>query len=357
MAESNLPKSHLSIGAGRHPVQPRRVSLSVLPFVSVVMAVRDEAAYIEATLRAIFDQDYAGDLEVVVADGGSTDGTLDILEEWASKERRLTVINNPEGVVGAGLNRAIEMSTGEVLVRCDGHAELPLDYVGRAVRTLRQTGVANVGGRQLPVGNSPVQKAIAAAMGYQMVVGNARFRRSKRAGPADTVYLGVFEREALDRVGGFDPGLVRNQDYELNHRLRKAGEVVWFDPGLSVNYRPRSGLRALWRQYLDYGRWKRKMLAGNPGALAIRQLAAPALTLGLAGSIIGGLAGRAGWWILPALYGALVVGITLTELIKRPDPAALLLPAVIPIIHLGWGIGFLFLPVRRRRTLPEEGPG
>ena len=337
---------------------PRKeVRLSELPHVSVVMAVRNEAAHLEATLRAVFDQDYEGGLEVVVADGRSTDGTLAILRRCASEDSRLKVIDNPDMGVATGLNRAIGAACGQVLVRCDGHAELAPDYVRLAVGLLEETGAANVGGRQDAVGTSALERAIAIAMNSPAAAGAARFRHSSAAGPADTVYLGVFDSQALEEVGGFDPTLVRNQDYELNHRLRQAGRLVWFDPRLAVAYHPRSSLRALWRQYLDYGRWKRVMLLRNPGALRLRQLAPPALVTGLVASAIGAVVGVPFWWTPPAAYGMLVAANTLSEAIRRRDRAAWLLTSVMPAMHLAWGIGFLFVPAGRRGAIPVEGPG
>lgn len=321
------------------------------------MAVRNEAAHLEATLRAVFDQDYEGGLEVVVADGRSTDGTLAILRRRASEDSRLKVVDNPELAVGPGLNRAIGAAGGQILVRCDGHAELAPDYVRLAVGLLEETGAANVGGRQDAVGTGVLQRAIAIATNSPAAAGTARFRYSSVAGPADTVYLGVFDRQALDEVGGFDPDLVRNQDFELNHRLRESGHLVWFDPRLAVTYHPRTGLRALWTQYLDYGRWKRVMLLRNPGALRLRQLAPPALVIGLIATAVGATIGVPFWWIPPAGYGMLIAVNTLSERIRRRDRAAWLLAAVMPAMHLAWGIGFLFVPAGRRRTAPVEGSG
>ena len=320
------------------------------------MAVRNEAADLETTLRAVFDQDYEGRLEVVVADGRSTDGTVAILRRCAAEDSRLKVIDNPDLGVGAGLNRAIDAAGGQVMVRCDGHAEFAPDYVRTAVGLLEETGAANVGGRQDAVGTSTLQRAIAIAMNSPAAAGTARFRYSSVAGPADTVYLGVFDRQALEDAGGFDPALLRNQDFELNHRLRQSGHVVWFDPRLAVTYRPRTSLRALWRQYLDYGRWKRVMLLRNPSSLALRQLAPPALVTGLIASAIGATLGVPFWWIPPAAYGMLIAVNTLSETIRRRDRAAWLLTAVMPAMHLAWGIGFLFVPAGGRRTTPVEGP-
>ena len=321
--------------------------LSELPSVSVIIAVRNEAAHIDATLDAVFGQDYPGPIEVVVADGRSTDETPAILERRADQEPRLRVVDNPDSGVAAGLNRAIEASRGEVVVRCDGHAEPATDYVRMAVEILEQTGAATVGGRQAAVGTGLVQRSVAIAMTSPFGVGNARFRYSSAAGPTDTVYLGAFPRQVLEEVGGFDPRLRRNQDYELNYRLRRAGKLVWFDPRLRVIYRPRSSLGSLWRQYRDYGSWKRVMLIRNPGSLAVRQTAPPLLVIGMGLSAVAGTFAIPFWWLGPAAYGAFLGVATVTESIRRRDRAAGLLPLVIPTMHLAWGTGFLLFSTRR----------
>ncbi len=317
-----------------------------LPLVSVVMAVRNEAAHIGATLDAVLGQDYPGPLEVVVADGGSTDETPAILAGRAASEPRLRLVDNPDSWVASGLNRAIEASRGEILVRCDGHAEPAPDYVRLAVELLDQTGAATVGGHQRAVGATFLQRAVAIAMTSPFAVGNARFRYSKAAGPTDTVYLGAFPREVLEEIGRFDPSLKRNQDYELNYRIRRAGKLVWFDPRLRVTYRPRSSLGTLWRQYLDYGRWKRVMLVRNPGSLAVRQTAPPLLVVGLLLSALLGLIGVPLWWLVPAVYAAFLAVAAITESIRRGDRAAALLPVVMPTMHLAWGTGFLLVRTR-----------
>ena len=256
-------------------------------------------------------------------------------------EPRLLIIDNPGGHTAKGLNAAIAAASSDVIVRCDGHSELSPNYVSRAVEVLAQTGAANVGGRQAAVGTSFLQRAIAMAMTSPLGVGNSRFHYSGKPGPTDTVYLGVFQRSALDEVGGFDETLIRNQDYELNHRLRKAGHTVWFDPEMTVTYRPRSSLKTLWRQYFDYGAWKRTMLRSSPDALKARQLAPPLLLIGLVASIALFVAGRpVAAAIVPATYSAFTTLGTLVELFRRKDLAAIALPLVLPIMHLAWGLGF-----------------
>ena len=173
-------------------------------------------------------------------------------------------------------------------------------------------------------------------------VGDARYRTGGQAGPVDTVYLGVFRRAALDRVGGFDEGQVRNQDYELNWRLRASGGTVYFHPDLAVAYTPRPGLRPLWRQYWEYGTWKRVMLRKHPRSLRWRQLAPPGLIAGLVWSLVM-LVTPWPWAaaIVPGAYLAALLGAALAEGIRRRDPAALALPVVLPTMHLAWGLGFL----------------
>ncbi len=316
--------------------------MSALPAVSVVIPVRNESAAIGAAIESALSQDYAGDIEVVVADGLSNDGTREVVEALAARDGRVRLVDNPAQVTPAALNAAIAAAHGDIIVRCDAHAVLPQGYVGRAVEQLKETGAANVGGVQRAVGVTTVQKAIAMAMSSPLGVGDARYRYGGAAGATDTVYLGNFRRSAIDAVGLFDENLRRNQDYELNYRLRAAGETIWFDPGLVVDYSPRSSLGGLWRQYFDYGAGKRQMLRSHPRSLRWRQLAAPALVIGLAGSLLAPLFGPPGSaLIIPAVYAAALLTGTFSELVHHRNRAAFLFPVAVATMHIGWGVGFL----------------
>lgn len=318
------------------------------PSVSVVIPVRNEAGSIGAALASIRSQSYPGRLEVVVADGASTDGTAEVVHGLGDPAIR--VVDNPDGTTPAGLNAAIAASIGDVVVRCDAHSELPAGYIEHAVRTLLETGADNVGGVQAAKGIAPIQRAIAYAMSSKVGVGDAAFHYGGEAGPTDTVYLGVFRRAALDRVGGFDESLARNQDYELNVRIRDTGGTVWFDPGLAVTYRPRDSLGALGRQFWDYGRWKRKVLAKHPGSLRWRQTVPPAFVVSLAGSVVLLAARNPLGWIVPGAYAALTGAVAVTETVRRRDGAALFMPAALATMHASWGAGFL-------RGAPKDGRG
>lgn len=310
--------------------------------VSVVLPVRNEAAHIEAAIASILAQDYVDAIEVVVADGMSTDGTREILDQISAADGRVRRVDNPTGRTPNGLNIAIEASQGSVIVRCDGHSELPPGYVSTAVDVMTRTGAVNVGGVQQAVGITAMQRAIGYAMSSRIGVGDARFHYGGEPGEVDTVYLGVFRRDALVEVGMFDETLTRNQDYELNIRLRNNGGMIWFDPRLRVTYRPRSTLRTLWRQYFEYGTWKRRVIRMHPDSTRLRQLVPPLFVISLLGSaVLAFTPWRLLGLVIPALYAALLAIVTVAKLVTTRDWATLLLPAAVATMHVSWGLGFL----------------
>lgn len=311
------------------------------PHVSVVVPARNCAGVLGDCLGAIGAQTYRGPMDVTVAVAPSRDGTRRVLAE-TSLEMPLQVVDNPSGTTPAGLNLAVAASKGAIVARVDAQSRVPPDYIDRAVRTLASTGAANVGGVQRPVGPGGLQGAIAAAMASPFGGGPAAFRRGHRTGPADTVYLGVFHRDALESVGGFDETLERNQDYELNWRLRQQGHTVWLDPSLVVDYVPRAGYAGLAAQYFAYGAWKRRMLMRHRRSLRIRQLAAPALVAGLAVSAVELARGRLRGTAVPAFYlaaCAIAAGRLGRELPGWRD--RLRAGGAFVVMHLCWGTGFL----------------
>ena len=331
---------------------PEAGGLGPLPGVSVLVPARDEATALPETLRALAAQDYLGPMEVIVADGSATPSTAAAARAALPGVR---IVANPGRSAAAGMNVALAASVYPVALRCDARCTLPQDYVRRAVDTLRRTGAANVGGRLAPAGRTPFERSAALAMASWLGSGGPRHRRGGPAGPVDTVPLGVFRRDALTAVGGFDASLARNEDYDTNWRLRRAGGTVWFDPALAVAYRPRGGVRALARQYFDYGRWKRVVLARHPRSVKARQLAAPVLVLGLAGSAAAALAGALSWAGDPilgarvlagavALPGAWLVALatqSLSTALRLRRPGALAMAVPVAVMHLAWGVGFL----------------
>jgi len=324
-------------------------SAGTWPHVSVIMAVRNEARGLHATVDAVLSQDYPGALDLTIAAAPSDDGTAQVLETIA-KDDRVTVVDNPAGITPTGLNAAISASSGAIVVRVDGHAVIPAGYVRRAVELLAETGADNVGGIMAAEGDTPFEQAVAAAMSSRFGTGDARFHYGGPAGPVDTVYLGSFRRKALERVGGYDEAMVRTQDSELNLRLRESGGTVYFSPDLRVRYRPRGTLRALAAQYFQYGQWRRVVARRHPGSLRWRQMAAPVTVSGcLAGAAVAASGRR--WGLLP--LGAYAAGVTVASgMVGRRLPAgvALRLPAVFAAMHAAWGLGFLTSPRRLGHT-------
>jgi glycosyltransferase involved in cell wall biosynthesis len=317
------------------------------PTVSVVMPVRNEAGTLADAVGAVVTQDYPRAFEVCLAVAPSRDGTREVADQLAAEHPAVTVVDNPQGLTPTGLNAAIAATRGEVVVRVDAHAQLSDGYIAAAVHAMAATGAVNVGGVQEAVGATPFEDAVAAAMTSWMGTGGGKVHLGGAAGEVDTVYLGVFWRPALEAVGAFDDTLERNQDYELNIRLRHAGGVVWFDPALRVRYRPRGSWQALARQYYQYGWWKQVVTRRYPESVRARQVAPVAATVGLGVSL---LAGRRRWAraVRAAYLGAVAVAAVGGS---GGDPGrAARLAVVLPTMHLSWGSGFIASAASRRNN-------
>lgn len=315
---------------------------SPFPLASVVIPVRNEAAFIERCLGAILNQDYPAErMEIIVADGMSDDATREIIRKMPGADR-VTVIPNPGIVQAVGLNLAIQKATGEFIVRVDGHTVIAPDYVRRCVELLRETGAHNVGGPMDPVGITPMGKATAAAGKSPFGVPTA-FHVSEQAQYTDTVYLGAWPRTVLEQVGLFDPTFVINQDYELNYRIRAAGGKIYFSPEIRSQYYGRQTLRALWRQYFRYGQGRVKTLRKHPRSLRIRHLVAPGFVAGLFGGLpLVTLIPLLAFPWLAGIFAYLALSLFFSMRAKRkaPDVALWRLPVVFATMHIAWGLGF-----------------
>ena len=319
------------------------------PAVSVILPVLNEEAHLESAVHSILTQDYQGPIEVILAIGPSRDRTLEIARELSRKDSRVVIVDSPSGRTAAGLNLALNKSASPVVVRVDGHAQIPSDYLRLVVEILNATGAVNVGGVMAAVGTTPFERAVAGAMRSPLGVGASRFHTGGEAGEVDTVYLGAFRREALVAIGGFDERFTRAQDWELNFRLRENGGTIYFDPRLHVTYRPRSTVRALAKQYFEYGRWRRVVSRRHSGTINLRYLAPPFAVAGFTISVIAGL-------FLPILFTPAVIYILFVLLsaikIATSIREYFLLLLVIPTMHFAWGAGFISSP----KTLVPANP-
>lgn len=322
-----------------------------MPRVSVIVPCRNEAATIWSLLDGVYRQTFPRELlEVVIADGASSDATRAIVAAFqrAHPDLALTLVNNPDRIIPAGLNRAIAAARGTILVRLDGHARPHPDYIERCVAALEQGRGTNVGGVwEIRPGDSSWQAAaIAAAAAHPLAVGDARYRYATQAASVDTVPFGAFQRELLERIGPFDEALPANEDYEFNVRIRQSGGVILLDPAIRSTYIARRSFAALAQQYWRYGFWKARMLRRYPETLRWRQ-AGPPLFVALLG-LLAALAPR-----LPlarrllaavlASYGLALVGAGMQLASRAASPAMLLgAPLAVAVMHLAWGAGFLW---------------
>lgn len=326
-----------------------------LSSVSFVMPVLNEERYLTNAVESILKQEYADDFELILALGPSTDATNRIAAELAEKHKsdhHVVLVQNPSGKTSSGLNAAIKASNNDVIIRVDAHSKLAATYTSLAVEILNQTGAANVGGLMRAVGNTPFQTAVAWGYMNRIGLGGGAFHVGAEAGPADSVYLGVFRRTALVGIGGFDEQIIRGQDWELNLRLRRAGEQVWFDPRLEVEYQPRSSWTKLAKQFFDTGFWRGQLTRKSLRTASLRYFAPPTLlVLSLLGVVLG-LIGEANnsplklGWLAPLGYFAII---SLAALTARPVQAKkyqvgtrMAVLFVLPTMHYFWGAGFIF---------------
>jgi hypothetical protein len=335
------------------------------PPVSVVMPVRNEERHLAESVRHILGQDYPGEFELVLAVGPSADRTEQIAADLAAAEPRLTVVPNPTGQIPAALNAALRAARHAVIARVDGHAMLPPGYLTTAVETLAKTGAADVGGVMAAEGQTPFQQAVAWAMTSKAGVGAAAFHTGGGAGPALSVYLGVYQRAAIEQAGGWDEGMLRAEDWELNHRIRAAGGVIWFTPDLRVTYRPRASVRTLASQYFHYGRWRRVIVREHPETASFRYLAPPGAAALVGGGLflsVSGLCALASprpaplgiYWLtagfaIPVIYAAGVTAAGLLLSRKLPAKVRVRIPLALGTMHMAWGTGFLSCPPKLHR--------
>ena len=312
------------------------------PSVTVILPILNEEADLQNCISAILKQDYAGEIEIILALGPSKDNTNQIARNLAAADKRIKLVNNPTGQTAKGLNLAIAESSFEIICRIDGHSEISNSYLKTAVSIMQEKGSVNVGGLMHADGQSGLQRTIAQAMRSKLGVGASKFHTGGKAGPSDTVYLGTFKKSAILAAGGFDERYIRAQDWELNHRMRAQGGLIWFDPRLVVTYRPRKSLSKLAKQYFQYGRWRRVISRQHPKTTNFRYLAPPvALVINLLSVVFGVLVAKI--FFLPVLIymTILIIG---GLFIGRNIADKLLMPIVFATMHLSWGAGFITSP-------------
>ena len=318
------------------------------------MPVLNEAEYLGEAVSSILAQDYAGDKELILALGPSTDATNTVARVLARRDERIILVDNPQGRTPIGLNLAIRASKHSIIIRVDAHSELPKNYTTRGVETLFRVGAHDVGGLMDARGRTPVQRAIAAAYHSKFGFGGPAYHSGAPEGPSESAYLGIFRREIFDEVGYYDESMWRAQDWELCLRIRQAGKVVWFDPELKVGYFPRDNYLNLMRQSYASGIWRGEIARRFPEGKTRRHDLPPLLLAGLGAGLASAVAEPFIKRKAPALLRGLMRLSKLAPVVYAGAVAAagmnskaeggkekLLTMLSFPLIHLPWAVGFI----------------
>jgi succinoglycan biosynthesis protein ExoA len=330
--------------------------MTTLPRVTIAMPAYNEEKYIEACVASVQAQDYPADLiEILVADGRSTDRTREILSELAAKDPRIKTIDNPDRLQASGLGLLVKQAHGDVIVRMDVHCEYAPDYVRKCVETLERTGADNVGGAQRAKAKTRFQRALCAALGSPLGTGGVKYRSPDAEGFVDTVFLGAFRRKIFETVGLWDPRAITNEDAELNQRILDSGGQIYLSRDIVVHYFPRDSFKTLAKQYFKYGRGRARTLLKLGTFPTLRPLGPFLLTLG--GAAL--LALPPLWPVAPAAFAtyALATGAEAVRVGRSLGATSLpLVWAMFPVLHVSHGVGFAagLVQYSRERDWPAE---
>lgn len=313
----------------------------MVPTVSVLIPSLDERKYITDCLASIENQDYPQVCEILVIDGGSVDGTREIVDSWGGK---VHLVDNPGVTAASAMNIGLSVAKGEIVVRIDAHSNYESDYCSRSVAVLLETGAAVVGGPMRPRGDTKFGQAVAIATTTPIGIGNGKFHYADKRCEVETVYLGTFRPETVTQVGGYDDRNLQwaAEDQELNYRIRKAGGKIVLDPSIRSTYIPRGNIRSLARQYHNYGLCKMSTLVKHRTLPYWRPLAPAALVFGcLACFIVCAVLSLFLLAIAPILIYLMLLGTATLFLVKQKTSMWLNTFIALVVIHWSYGLGFL----------------
>jgi succinoglycan biosynthesis protein ExoA len=312
---------------------------STTDLVSVIVPARNEERSIGATLEALRRQDHR-ELQIIVVDGGSTDGTVALVERHMAEDPRIELVHNPRQTIPVALNLGLARARGRWLVRMDAHSTVDVGYVGAAVARLREGCWGGVGGRKDGTGTTAAGRAIAAALGSRFGVGGSMYHHGVTEQEVDHIPFGSYPTALVRQLGGWDERLVANEDFEFDHRVRRHGAKMLFDPRLRISWQSRQSVRELYRQYRRYGQGKVDVARLHPDSLSPRHVAPPLLVLYLAAAAATGLRrpGPAAGMVAPYVAALIVASVRTARVLDDPRARAFL-PAAFLAMHIGWGVG------------------
>jgi glycosyltransferase involved in cell wall biosynthesis len=315
-----------------------------LPLVSIVMPIKDEIDYIDASINAIDDQTYPADrIEILIVDGGSTDGTIDEIERRVRNDLRFALLGGPGVNTPLAMNLGIEASRGQYVAKVDGHGYINPVFIEESVRIMQDDPLVGcVGGEIVPIARTTIERAIRIARFSKLGVGGGIYTAGRTVHNIDTVQCGVYRRDALVAIGMFDPAMAYGEDEEVNHRLRRYGQRIVFQPAMQFRYQVRPSLRSLFRQYRNYGRARVAVVRKHPTFLRLKHLAPAGLVVIVLASVVLGVVvdGRIALTVVGAYLAAIALGgvaLSIAHRFPRPD----LVAASLAALHWGYGLGTL----------------
>lgn len=317
------------------------------PIVSVVIPCRNEAEYIKKTIHSIFNQkNIPGEIEILVVDGMSTDGTKDLLDKISSEDNRVKLLPNPKKITPVAMNLGINNALGEYIAIMGAHSEYDENYLSECLKLFNiDSSIMCTGGPIQSEGRTNFGKASALAMSHPIGVGNAKHRFPNYEGYAEGAGFPVFKKEVFKKIGLYDESLVRNQDDELNFRLTKAGYKVYLSPKVKSKYYVRDNPKKLFTQYYDYGFWRIATLKKHGAAVSIRQLIPAIFYLFILSTIIISpflpINPVITILTIPVIYLIIIAIFTLEIILEKGIKIGLMFPLAIMILHFSYALGFL----------------
>jgi succinoglycan biosynthesis protein ExoA len=315
--------------------------------VLIVIPVLNEAKTISSVVQSLLDDRGREDLTLVVADGGSTDGTQDIVSRLAAADSTIRLMANPDRIQSAAVNLAVQRygADADILIRCDAHAAYPADFVGSLLRTMEQTGADSVVVPMDTVGGGCVRNAIAWASNSIVGTGGSAHRAGRKSGFVDHGHHAAMRLSSFVEAGGYNPTFAQNEDAELDFRLRAFGARIYLDSDIRIQYHPRATLGKLWTQYFNYGFGRLRTITRHPSSLRLRQFAVPAnLALVLGAIALSPLTPIFLVW--PAIYLSILAAASVQAAATKRSACGLLVGVAALVMHTAWAVGLLTAAIR-----------
>ncbi|MEY4323203.1 MAG: hypothetical protein RL410_984 [Actinomycetota bacterium] len=304
------------------------------------MPILNEEQYLRNAAESVLRQDYDGDWELMLVLGPSVDKTNEIAAQLQQEFPRIVLVDNPVGKTTSGMNAAIAQSRYDIVIRVDAHTELPQNYFKDSVEILTARNADLLGGVMQAVGDTPFQKAVAWGYNSRFGLGGGAYHVGGEEQEAESAYLGIFKKNALERVNGYDTNIIRGEDWDLAQRIKKTGGLIWFSPRLVVKYWPRASVGSLARQFYSTGAWRGHLTRRSIKEASLRYFIPPLTVISIAAGLI---AQFLGIWIgsLPTLvYAAALMLVTITASGITICTRATL-PIALATMHFSWGYGFI----------------